>query len=132
MDESIASIAIDIGAEVFACSKDNSLASLWAVWLQKWYLIFNSLANALGATIHIEVSGKNNHHMIEACFKSLGRALGQACAKTTNFYHRRRGSMIAIIDVSGTNLTSLANALLRLDLIINSPMMLKKYAMQAM
>ena len=28
--------------------------------------------------LHIEVTGKNTHHMIEACFKSGGRSLRQA------------------------------------------------------
>ena len=29
-------------------------------------------------TIHVEVRGENAHHMVEACFKALGRALRQA------------------------------------------------------
>ena len=32
----------------------------------------------LGAALHIEVTGRNTHHMVEACFKSVGRALRQA------------------------------------------------------
>ena len=39
---------------------------------------FRSLAEALGAALHIEVRGENTHHMIEACFKGVGRALRQA------------------------------------------------------
>ncbi len=39
---------------------------------------FRSLAEALGAAIQIEVKGENAHHMIEACFKGVGRALRQA------------------------------------------------------
>jgi imidazoleglycerol-phosphate dehydratase/histidinol-phosphatase len=39
---------------------------------------FRSLADALGAAIQITVQGENTHHMIEACFKGLGRALRQA------------------------------------------------------
>jgi imidazoleglycerol phosphate dehydratase HisB len=39
---------------------------------------FRSLAESLGAALHIKVKGKNNHHMIEACFKSVGRTLRQA------------------------------------------------------
>jgi imidazoleglycerol-phosphate dehydratase/histidinol-phosphatase len=39
---------------------------------------FRSLADSLGAALHIEVSGENTHHMIEASFKSVGRALRQA------------------------------------------------------
>jgi imidazoleglycerol phosphate dehydratase HisB len=39
---------------------------------------FRSLADSLGAAIHIAVTGENTHHMIEACFKGVGRALRQA------------------------------------------------------
>ncbi len=39
---------------------------------------FRSLADALGATLHLRVTGENAHHMIEACFKAVGRALRQA------------------------------------------------------
>ena len=39
---------------------------------------FRSLADSLGAAIHVSVSGENTHHMIEACFKGVGRALRQA------------------------------------------------------
>ena len=39
---------------------------------------FRSLAESLGAALQIGVTGRNTHHMIEACFKSVGRALRQA------------------------------------------------------
>ena len=39
---------------------------------------FRSLAETLGAAINIKVTGENTHHMIEACFKGVGRALRQA------------------------------------------------------
>jgi imidazoleglycerol-phosphate dehydratase/histidinol-phosphatase len=39
---------------------------------------FRSLAEALGAAIHIHVQGENTHHMVEACFKGVGRVLRQA------------------------------------------------------
>ena len=41
---------------------------------------FRSLAEACGATLHIRVRGENSHHMIESCFKAVGRALRQAIA----------------------------------------------------
>ncbi|MCY4477937.1 MAG: bifunctional histidinol-phosphatase/imidazoleglycerol-phosphate dehydratase HisB [Gammaproteobacteria bacterium] len=42
---------------------------------------FRSLAEASGATLHIRVRGENTHHMIESCFKGVGRALRQAVAR---------------------------------------------------
>ncbi|MBA3675789.1 MAG: histidinol-phosphate transaminase [Sphingosinicella sp.] len=40
--------------------------------------VFRSLAESLGAAIHVRVSGQNDHHKTEACFKAFGRALRQA------------------------------------------------------
>ena len=39
---------------------------------------FRSLGETLGAAIHVSVTGENTHHMVEACFKGVGRALRQA------------------------------------------------------
>jgi imidazoleglycerol-phosphate dehydratase/histidinol-phosphatase len=39
---------------------------------------FRSLAEGLRAAIHVSVRGENTHHMVEACFKGVGRALRQA------------------------------------------------------
>jgi len=42
---------------------------------------FRSLAEGLGAAIHVSVRGENSHHMIEASFKGVGRALRQAARR---------------------------------------------------
>jgi imidazoleglycerol-phosphate dehydratase/histidinol-phosphatase len=42
---------------------------------------FSSLSSAAGLTLHIDVTGDNDHHMIEAAFKGTGRALRQALAR---------------------------------------------------
>ncbi len=39
---------------------------------------FRSLAESLGAALHLEVTGENTHHMVESCFKCVGRSLRQA------------------------------------------------------
>jgi imidazoleglycerol-phosphate dehydratase/histidinol-phosphatase len=36
------------------------------------------LSQTLAATLHVEVRGDNDHHMVEAAFKGVGRALRQA------------------------------------------------------
>ena len=38
-----------------------------------------SFARTSGATIHLSGSGRNDHHLAEAAFKALGRALRVAC-----------------------------------------------------
>jgi imidazoleglycerol-phosphate dehydratase/histidinol-phosphatase len=42
---------------------------------------FASLSQSLGAALHLKVRGENTHHMVEALFKGLGRALKPALAK---------------------------------------------------
>jgi imidazoleglycerol phosphate dehydratase HisB len=42
--------------------------------------MFTSLAQAARATIHVEASGRDAHHVAEAAFKALGRALAIAVA----------------------------------------------------
>ncbi len=39
-----------------------------------------SFAQAAGATVHLDGSGRNDHHLAEAAFKSLARALRVAVA----------------------------------------------------
>ena len=40
---------------------------------------FRGLASGLKANIYIKVKGKNDHHKIEAIFKSFAKALNEAC-----------------------------------------------------
>lgn len=40
--------------------------------------VFRSLAENMGAAIHVKVDGENDHHKTEACFKAFGRALRSA------------------------------------------------------
>ena len=39
---------------------------------------FHSLCEGAGMALHLTVSGTNDHHQAEACFKAFGRALGDA------------------------------------------------------
>ncbi|KTD00936.1 bifunctional histidinol-phosphatase/imidazoleglycerol-phosphate dehydratase HisB [Fluoribacter gormanii] len=92
MDEALASVAIDISGRGFCEFKGQFTREfVGGMATEMVPHFFNSLATALGATIHIEVKGQNHHHMIEACFKSLGRALGQACMKTNNALPSTKG-----------------------------------------
>ena len=83
MDEALASIAIDLSGRSF-CKFKGPLTREFVGGMATEMVphFFQSLASALGATIHISVTGSNHHHMIEACFKALGRAFRQAFMKT--------------------------------------------------
>jgi imidazoleglycerol-phosphate dehydratase/histidinol-phosphatase len=79
MDESQARVALDLsGRAAFRFDGEFSRSEVGALPTELVPHFFQSLAEALGAALHIEVAGENNHHMIEACFKAVGRTLRQA------------------------------------------------------
>jgi imidazoleglycerol-phosphate dehydratase/histidinol-phosphatase len=83
MDESLAHAAIDLsGRAFFAFSGAFPRDRVGGLPSELVPHFFRSLADALGATLHLEVRGENTHHMIEACFKVVGRVLAQALALT--------------------------------------------------
>ncbi len=79
MDESRASAAVDLsGRGAFVFEGDFPRDSVGGLSIEMVRHFFQSFADALGAAIHIGVQGENTHHMVEACFKSVGRALRPA------------------------------------------------------
>lgn len=92
MDESLATIAIDICGRSFCEFKGQFTREfVGGMATEMVPHFFQSLSSALGATLHISVKGSNHHHMIEACFKGLGRVLGQACAQTNKSLPSTKG-----------------------------------------
>ena len=79
MDESAAKVALDLsGRAVFVFSGNFPRDRVGELSTEMVEHFFRSLSDSLGAALHIEVSGENTHHMAEACFKAVGRALRQA------------------------------------------------------
>ena len=79
MDEAEAQVAIDLSGRAFAqFSGRFSREAVGGLPTELVPHFFRSLAESLGAAVHVSVTGENNHHMIEACFKGVGRALRQA------------------------------------------------------
>jgi imidazoleglycerol-phosphate dehydratase/histidinol-phosphatase len=79
MDESEARVSIDLsGRSRFRFSGEFPRDQVGEMSTEMVEHSFQSLADSLGAALHVEVSGENTHHMVEACFKAIGRALGQA------------------------------------------------------
>ncbi|MCY7398882.1 MAG: imidazoleglycerol-phosphate dehydratase HisB, partial [Sphingomonas bacterium] len=81
MDETSAEVLIDLSGRPFA-RFDGSFATPAVGGLPTEMVphIFRSLADSLGAAIHVRVTGDNDHHKVEACFKAFGRALRQGLA----------------------------------------------------
>jgi histidinol dehydrogenase len=79
MDESRAGVWIDLSGRAIA-RFDGEIRgeSVGGFPVEMTPHAFRSLADGLAAAIHVRVEGENAHHMIEACFKTFGRALGQA------------------------------------------------------
>ncbi|HEY6837224.1 MAG TPA: imidazoleglycerol-phosphate dehydratase HisB [Geobacteraceae bacterium] len=80
MDETLASVAIDLSGRpflVYNVALPKVKIGEFDVELAREF--FQALANNLGATLHVNVMyGDNVHHILEACFKGLARALDQA------------------------------------------------------
>ena len=79
MDESLAQVAIDLSGRpyfVFSGNFPRDVVGGFPTELVPHF--FRSLSQALGAAIHLTVTGENTHHMVEACFKGVGRSLRQA------------------------------------------------------
>jgi len=79
MDEAEAAIAVDLSGRPFAKFSgrfSRELVGSFPTELVPHF--FRSLSEGLGAAIHVNVRGENTHHMVEACFKGVGRALRQA------------------------------------------------------
>ncbi|MHB9937606.1 imidazoleglycerol-phosphate dehydratase [Clostridium sporogenes] len=83
MDEALASVSIDIsGRPYIVCDFNFTVDKLGELDTELVEEFLRALAFNAGITLHARVLyGKNNHHMIEAVFKALGRALREAVDK---------------------------------------------------
>jgi imidazoleglycerol-phosphate dehydratase len=81
MDESVATAVVDVGGRPYAVV-DLPFRGKRAgkLPLQLIDHILESFARAGGVTLNVRGRGRNDHHLAEAAFKSLGRALRVACA----------------------------------------------------
>ncbi len=94
MDESEAKVTLDLsGRAAFQFSGEFPRDRVGELSTEMVEHFFRSLAESLGAALHIEVSGENTHHMIEACFKSAGRVLRQAIARNGTELPSTKGSL---------------------------------------
>jgi imidazoleglycerol-phosphate dehydratase / histidinol-phosphatase len=79
MDEAEAQVALDLsGRPYFVWQGTFNRERVGDLPTELVPHFFRSLAEALGAALHIAVRGDNSHHMIESCFKGVGRSLRQA------------------------------------------------------
>jgi imidazoleglycerol-phosphate dehydratase / histidinol-phosphatase len=78
MDEARVQVAIDLSGRPYAVFEGKfSRTEVGGLATELVPHFFRSLGETLGAAIHISVVGENTHHMVEGCFKGVGRALRQ-------------------------------------------------------
>ena len=83
MDESLAQVAIDLsGRPAFSFEARFPRDRVGELSTEMVRHFFASLSQALGAAVHLRVTGDNTHHMVEALFKGVGRALRPALARS--------------------------------------------------
>ncbi len=80
MDEACARVSLDASNRPYLVWRVNfarpRLDGMDTEHFKEW---FQAFAQNAGLTLHVEVLyGENSHHMIEACYKALARALRQA------------------------------------------------------
>ncbi|HUO79713.1 MAG TPA: bifunctional histidinol-phosphatase/imidazoleglycerol-phosphate dehydratase HisB [Steroidobacteraceae bacterium] len=79
MDEAEAQVALDLsGRAYFVFEGRFARDAVGGLPTELVPHFFRSLADALGCALHLAVRGDNTHHMVESCFKGVGRALRQA------------------------------------------------------
>lgn len=94
MDETQAQIALDIGGRPYAVFEGEfARPEVGGLPTELVPHFFRSLGETLGASIHIKVTGENTHHMVEACFKGVGRALRGALERRGNDLPSTKGSL---------------------------------------
>lgn len=94
MDEALTQVAIDLSGRSYLVFEGqfgrDSVGQLPTELVPHF---FRSLTQALGMSLHIKVTGENTHHMIEACFKGVGRTLRQALRITDTELPSTKGTL---------------------------------------
>ena len=79
MDEAQVRVAIDLSGRAYGVFEGKfQRETVGGLPTELVPHFFRSLAESLKAAVHVTITGENTHHMIEACFKGVGRALRQA------------------------------------------------------
>jgi histidinol-phosphate/aromatic aminotransferase/cobyric acid decarboxylase-like protein/imidazoleglycerol phosphate dehydratase HisB len=86
MDEALAHAVVDLSGRATAnisISPDPGMAAH----------AFESLAQTARITLHVTATGQNDHHVAEAAFKAVGRALAKALTRDGSLVRSTKGSL---------------------------------------
>ena len=80
MDESVATVVLDVGGRPYAVVdlpfRGERVGALPTQLVEH---AIEAFARTSGTTLHVRGTGRNDHHLAEAAFKALARALRTAC-----------------------------------------------------
>jgi imidazoleglycerol-phosphate dehydratase len=80
MDESVATVVLDVGGRPYAVIdlpfRGERVGTLPTQLVEH---ALEAFARTSGTTLHVRGTGRNDHHLAEAAFKALARALRAAC-----------------------------------------------------
>lgn len=94
MDEALASAALDFSGRpccVFTGQFRRECVGDMPTELVPHF--FRSLCDGAGLNLHLQLSGDNDHHKIEACFKAFARALRQAVRRDGSELPSTKGAL---------------------------------------
>jgi imidazoleglycerol-phosphate dehydratase len=81
MDESMATAVVDVGGRPYAVIdlpfRGDRIGGLSTQLVEH---ALEAFARTGGVTLHVRGSGRNDHHLAEAAFKALARAMRAACS----------------------------------------------------
>jgi imidazoleglycerol-phosphate dehydratase/histidinol-phosphatase len=94
MDETTAEVALDLGGRPYLVFEaDFPRERVGGLPTELVGHFFRSLSDAMAATLQIRVHGQNTHHMVEACFKGVARALRQAFQRVGDALPSTKGTL---------------------------------------
>jgi imidazoleglycerol-phosphate dehydratase/histidinol-phosphatase len=94
MDESLAEAALDLsGRAYFVFDGAFPRTEVGGLATELVPHFFRSLCDAGGINLHLRVRGENTHHMVEACFKVVARALRTAIRRDGNALASTKGRL---------------------------------------
>ena len=92
MDETLASASLDLsGRAYFVFDGAFPRPEVGGLATELVPHFFRSLCDAAGINLHLRVRGDNTHHMVEACFKVVARALRMALRREGNALASTKG-----------------------------------------
>jgi imidazoleglycerol-phosphate dehydratase len=95
LDEALVQVALDLSARPYLAHEVDAKSKVIGAYDTRLTEEFvRAFCQAAGATVHVRMlAGRNPHHIVEAEFKALARALGEACRVTGDGIPSTKGKL---------------------------------------